>query len=108
DHIFLPVFTKQDLKLLSYAQKWIRNSEAQITVLDATGQLESYPEFKEQVRLIEQFKPNHIRIVSAKEVDKEFIEEFDLMLISLDSWKNLVEERTSWLNNAPSMLLMQL
>lgn len=108
EHIFLPVFTKQDLKLLSYAQKWIRNSEAQITVLDATGQLESYPEFKEQVRLIEQFKPNHIRIVSAKEVDKEFIEEFDLMLISLDSWKNLVEERTPWLNNAPSMLLMQL
>lgn len=102
------MFSKQDLKLLSYAQKWIRNSEAQITVLDATGQLESYPEFKEQIRLIEQFKPNHIRIVNAKEVNNEFVKDFNLMLISLESWKTLVEERKTWLNSAPSMLLIQL
>ncbi|MDM1038083.1 cation:proton antiporter [Myroides odoratimimus] len=108
EQIFLPVFSKQDLKLLSYAQKWIRNSEAQITVLDATGQLESYPEFKEQIRLIEQFKPNHIRIVNAKEVNNEFVKDFNLMLISLESWKTLVEERKTWLNSAPSMLLIQL
>ena len=107
EHVFLPIFSKGDLKLLSYAQKMIRNNDVQVSILDATGELENHTEFKENIRLIEQYKPNHIRIVSNKVVSKEFIEEFDLMLITLDSWKKLIETRSIWLNHAPSMLLMQ-
>ena len=107
EHVFLPVFSKMDLKLLPYVQKWIRNSDVQVSILDATGELENHTEFKEQIRLIEQYKPNHIRIISNKTISKEFIEEYDIMLISLESWRKLVETRSIWLNHAPSMLLMQ-
>ncbi|WP_010250083.1 cation:proton antiporter [Myroides injenensis] len=107
DHIFLPIFSKSDLKLLNYAQKWIRNSGSQVSILDATGELEHHTEFKEQLRLIEQYRPNHIRIISNKTITKEFIEEFDFMLVGLDSWDKLIETRSTWLNNSPSMLIIK-
>lgn len=107
DQILIPVFSKADIKLLNYAQKWIRNVGAQVTIFDITGQLEGYIEFKEQIRLIEQFKPNHIRIVNNKQFTKELLNEFDLMLISLEGWSELVDDRKQWLSNLPSILILR-
>lgn len=107
DQILIPIFSKGDIKLLNYAQKWIRNVEAQITIFDTTGKLEEYIEFKQQIRLIEQFRPNHIRIINNKHFSKELLDEFDLMLISLEGWSDLVEDRNLWLNNLPSILVLR-
>ncbi|MTG99172.1 cation:proton antiporter [Myroides albus] len=107
DQVILPVFTKADLSLLKFAQKWIANSNAQVTVLDAMGELDQYVDFKEQIRLIEQYKPNHIRVIKKRTIRKDFIEEYDIMLIGLDSWKKLIGTRSRWLNYAPSMLIVK-
>lgn len=107
EQVILPIFSKSDLSLLKFAQKWITNADAQITVLDATGEIELNMDFKEQVRMIEQFKPNHIRIIKKQTMRKEFIEEYDIMLMGFDSWKKLIETRSSWLNYAPSMLIIK-
>ncbi|MDR0227550.1 MAG: cation:proton antiporter [Flavobacteriaceae bacterium] len=106
-HVILPIFSKADLNLLKFAQKWITNADAQVTVLDAMGEIEQNIDFKEQLRMIEQFKPNHIRVVKNRTIHKEFIEEYDIMLIGLESWKKLVETRSRWLNFAPSMLIVK-
>lgn len=107
EQVILPIFSKSDLSLLKFAQKWITNADAQITVLDATGEIELNMDFKEQVRMIEQFKPNHIRIIKKQTMRKEFIEEYDIMLMGFDSWKKLIKTRSSWLNYAPSMLIIK-
>lgn len=106
EQVFIPVFTKQDVKLLKYAQKWIVNSDAQITVLDVTGEIEKNPEFKELIRMIEQVKSNHIRVSREKMLKKEYLEGYDLMLIGLESWKKLIQTRSLWLNHSPSILVV--
>lgn len=106
-HVILPIFSKADLNLMKFAQKWITNADAQVTILDAMGEIEQNIDFKEQLRMIEQFKPNHIRVIKNRTIRKEFIEEYDVMLIGLESWKKLVESRSRWLNFAPSMLIVK-
>ncbi|MHC5202600.1 cation:proton antiporter [Myroides sp. LJL119] len=107
DKVFFPVFKKGDLELLKFAQKWILNAGSQVTVLDALEQISSNIDFKEQVRLIEHYKPNHIRMIKKRTIRKEFIEQFDIMIISLDSWKQLVATRSRWLHFAPSILIIK-
>ncbi len=107
ERIFVPIFDKSDLFLLQYGQKWIANVDAQITILDASGEIERSSDFKESIRSIEQVTPNHIMITKDKTIHKEFLEQYDLMLISLSSWKKLVETRSEWLNYSPSILIIK-
>ena len=107
DIIFVPIFDKSDAFLITYAQKLIRNNEAQVTVLDSTGLIKNNSEIKEMIRAIEQQAPNHISIMNEQKIEKEFLLQQDLMLVSLNSWKKLVETRSLWLSNTPSTLIIK-
>jgi len=107
DVVFVPVFDKNDAYLISYAQKLIHNNEAQVTILDSTGFIKNNSEIKEMIRSIEQKAPNHITVMNEQKIEKEFLLKQDLMLISLNSWKKLVETRGIWLSNTPSTLIIQ-
>ncbi|NUY80575.1 cation:proton antiporter [Flavobacterium sp. MAH-1] len=107
NRIFLPVFSPEDAFLVEYAQKFIHNNGAQVTVLDATGDSKNTTEMRETVRHIEQIAPNHIAMRSDKIINKEFLGEQDLMLISLESWKKLVDSHSVWLTDTPSVLIIK-
>ncbi|UPQ80281.1 cation:proton antiporter [Flavobacterium azooxidireducens] len=107
DIIFVPIFDKSDAYLINYAQKLIHNNESQITILDSKGLIKNNPEIKEMIRSIEQKAPNHITLLNEQKIEKEFLLKQDLMLISLNSWKKLVETRGIWLSNTPSTLIIQ-
>jgi Kef-type K+ transport system membrane component KefB len=107
DIVFVPIFDKSDAFLITYAQKLIRNNEAQITVLDSTGLIKNNSDIKEMIRAIEQQAPNHISIMNKQKIEKEFLLQQDLMLVSLNSWKRLVETRSLWLSNTPSTLIIK-
>jgi Kef-type K+ transport system membrane component KefB len=107
DKIFVTIFDEQDAFLIEFAQKLISNAGAQVTVLDADGSVKNNPQIKENIRNIEHSVPNHIQLLSQKKLEKEFLQSQDLMIISVDSWKKLVESRSPWLNNTPSLLIMK-
>ncbi len=107
DKVFLPVFDKKDAFLIQYAQKLINNSGAQITVLDTTGFIKNNIEIKETIAAIERLAPNHIRVIREQKIEKEFLQSQDLMIVSLNSWKKLLESRGVWLSNTPSTLIIQ-
>jgi Kef-type K+ transport system membrane component KefB len=107
ERVFLPVFSKQDAELITFAQKLINNNNSQVTVLDAVSIVKNDPEVKENLRRIEQLAPNHISLLSERKIEREFIGQQDLMLISADSWKQLVDSQSVWLNNAPSVLIIK-
>ncbi len=107
NRVFMPVFGAEDMFLMEYAQKMIHNNGAQVTVLDALGNINNNAAGKEQIRAIEQKAPNHIMVMTEKTVKKEFLGEQDLMVISLESWKKLVDSHSIWLNNTPSVLLIK-
>lgn len=107
NQVFIPVFTKEDAFLIDYAKKLINNNGSQITVLDAGGEVKNTREIQETIRSIEQIAPNHIMIMNDRTLKKEFLESQDLMIISLDSWKKLIESQSIWLNNSPSVLILK-
>ncbi|MDX2245821.1 MAG: cation:proton antiporter [Bacteroidia bacterium] len=106
ENVFVPIFTEKDAFLVKYAQKLIHNSGSQITILDASGQIKRHPEIKESIRAIEQTAPNHISLLNEKVLDKSFLKQLNLMLISIDSWKKLVETKSLWLSEIPSTLII--
>lgn len=107
NRVFMPIFSNEDAFLIEYAQKLIHNNGSQITVLDASGDIKNNPEIRETIRSIEQTAPNHIMSMTDKTVKKEFLEDQDLMIISLESWKKLVDSHSIWLNNTPSVLIIK-
>jgi Kef-type K+ transport system membrane component KefB len=104
NQIFMPIFSKEDSFLIDYAKKLINNNGSQITVLDASGEVKN---IQESIRSIEQIAPNHIMIMHDRTIKKDFLESQNLMIISLDSWKKLIESQSTWLNNTPSVLILR-
>jgi Kef-type K+ transport system membrane component KefB len=107
NQIFVPVFEKNDTFLISYIQKLINNLGVQVIILDAAGLIKDNAELKESIRAIEQIAPNHIHLTDIKIVGKELMDNTDLMLISLESWKKLVDSQSIWLNFTPSTLIIK-
>ena len=92
--------------LIKYGQKLIHNNDSQVTMLDTTGTTKRFPDLKERIRTIEQIAPNHIRLQSSKDITPEVLSEYDLMIISLDSWKKSVDNDFGWLKNICSTLVI--
>lgn len=107
DKVLIPVFSQQDAFLIQYAQKFIHNAEAQVIVLDAAGEIKKHTGMKEHIRSIEQQAPNHIALVQEKVIDKTLLAESNLMVVSLDSWKKLVDTKSLWLSDIPSTLIIR-
>jgi hypothetical protein len=107
NQVFMPVFSDEDAFLIQFAQKLIHNNGSQITVLDAAGQIKNNSAIQEGIRSIEQIAPNHIMMMSERTIKKEFLEQQDLMIVSLDSWKKLIDTQSTWLNNTPSVLIIK-
>lgn len=107
DRVFIPVFGAEDAFLIQYAQRLIHNAAAQVTILDAASHIKIDTDIKESIRAIEQKAPNHIALLTEKKLEREFLQQQDIMLISLDSWKKLVESQSVWLNHTPSILIIR-
>lgn len=105
-NIFIPVFSSEDAYLIEYAQKFINNSGAQVTVFDVEQFVKNTPEMREIIRLIEQNAPNHIHLLGDKSFEKGFLDTQHLMLISVDSWKKVIATKSVWLSNIPSTLVL--
>jgi len=106
EKVLIPVFNSGDSFLITYAQKFIHNVEAQVVIADPTGLVKSNAEMKEHIRSIEQTAPNHIALIHEKMLDRSFLTGYDLMLVSLASWKALVNTKSLWLPDIPSALII--
>lgn len=106
DKVFLPIFTESDNFLITYAQKLIHNSGSQITMLDVSGQIKNKPQIKEALLSIEQSTPGQLTFLNDMVIDSSFLKQQDLMLISIESWKELVETKSQWLSDIPSTLIL--
>jgi Kef-type K+ transport system membrane component KefB len=105
--LLLPIFKNDDAFLVEYVRKFISNSEVQITIFDSVDKIKSDSKIKESIRAFEQQAPNYIAVLDNETFDPDFINQFDLMLISLESWVELVESKSIWLKNLPSVLILR-
>lgn len=107
DTVFIPILSNNDTFLVEFAQRLIHNNDSQVVIYDVADFVKKSFTIKELVRSIEQVKPNHIIIKSDKTMKKEFLDSQDMMLISVESWKKLIESRSPWVDNIPSTLIIK-
>lgn len=104
NHIFLPIFAEEDLFLLKFAQKLIENTGAKVSVF-------LYSNFKFEPNFIDNLKKSmevseKFSMVEAAQAQK-LIAHQDLILISIDGWRELVDSKSPWLAQMPSILIMK-
>src|SRR3970282_1506377 len=107
NQVFIPIFSAEDSFLIDYVQKLIYNNNSKVIILDVNGYVESNFVLKSAIDSLEQKYPNNIGLVTDKTIKKEFLAQQDLMLISLESWKALVDSRSDWLSGVPSVLILK-
>ena len=106
NQVFIPINSHDDGAMIQFARKLLKNSESQITLMDMAGIVRANSQMKEQIRALEQFAPNHISLMNAKEIDADFLKNFDLMLVGIESWKKIIESKSNWLSDLPSTLVL--
>jgi len=103
DAIFVPLLRPEDLELLNYAQKFALNAQSEITVSAGIDE-EAFGAYTST--LSENLKPKFKRL-KEKVIQREFLDQQDLMLISYESWKSLLETKSLWIDHVPSVLIFR-
>jgi Kef-type K+ transport system membrane component KefB len=107
NQVFLPIFSPEDSFLLDYIQKLIYNNNSKITILDVNNLITTDFVMQSAINSLEQKYPDNISFIQDKIVTEEFLSNEDLMVISLESWKAIVDSRTVWLRGVPSVLIIK-
>jgi Kef-type K+ transport system membrane component KefB len=107
NQVFIPIFSPEDSFLIDYAQKLIYNNNSKIMILDVNGHIDTNFVLKSAINSLEQKYPKNITLMRDRIVKEEFLSNEDLMVISLESWKTLVDSRSVWLRGVPSALILK-
>lgn len=104
---FMPIFSTDDAFLFEYAQRLIENNDSRITLIDPNHAVRDNKALYGKIDEIEKGKPNYISMQEDRVMKKDFLEKMDIMIISLESWKKLVNSQSTWLSNIPSVLIIK-
>jgi len=107
NQVFIPIFTTEDAFLMDIAQKLVYNNNSNIVILDVNGHVDSNFILQSAVKSLIEKYTNNITLMNEKIIKKEFLSTQDLMIISIESWKSLVDSRSIWLSKVPSVLIMK-
>lgn len=107
NEVFLPLVVAEDVFLLEYAQKLIFNSQSKITLLDTNNHINTNFVVEKAVVGLQQAFPDKVSIITETGMRAGFMAQQDLMIISLESWKQVVDSQTLWLSTVPSTLIIK-
>jgi Kef-type K+ transport system membrane component KefB len=104
--ILIPIFDTKDWeRIVIYIQKFIYNSNAKIVVLDVQGQIMADSPTMEKIHAIQQSTSN-LTFNKKQTVERDFLLQHSLMLISVEGWRYLINNKFSWLSHIPSTLIV--
>jgi Kef-type K+ transport system membrane component KefB len=107
NQVFVPIYSSEDSFLIDYAQKIIFNNNATVAFLDINGNMESNFVIASAIDSLKQKFPTNVVLDNESILKTEFLVKQDLMMVSLDSWKDLLDSRSSWLSGVPSVLIIK-
>lgn len=106
-NVFVPFFSSEDTFLIDYFQKLIFNSNSNISLLDSSNLVKNNFVMSSAINSLEDKYPENITVLQERTMKKEFLSKQDLMIISLESWKKLVDSQSLWLSHVPSVLILK-
>lgn len=105
--VFVLLLEESDLFVMDYAKQLIHNVNSNVTVLDKAGNFKNNTALADCILKIEHKHPNHIKLATERKIEKALLDEQDLMIISVESWRKLLDSQSSWLNKTPSLLIIK-
>ncbi len=105
--VIIPIFKPEDTFILDYAQKLISNNNSQIMILDVNGSINTNFVLKSAINSLEQKYSKNFSLIDDKIIKNDFLVNIDLMIISVESWKLLLDKYSIWLNKVPSVLILK-
>lgn len=97
DNISVILFNEADQFLLDYVELLKQHSKAKISIFD------TYNIVNEENKIDHE----NVKLIHTSKLEKDFLKEQDLLIMSIDSWKKLIDTRSVWLNNTPSLLIIK-
>ncbi|PKB16361.1 cation:proton antiporter [Flavobacterium sp. 5] len=107
NQVFVPVYCPEDSFLIDYAQKLIYNNNTSVTFLDMNGHMESNFVIASAIGSLKQKFPKNVILNNESILYNEFLSNQDLMIVSLESWKDLLDNSSEWLSAVPSVLIIK-
>ncbi len=104
--VFLPLLDEGDTFLINFAQKLVDNVGAQILVLDEQVGTDGSAERMELLAETMAKNPRKFDLLTDKNIDRELLQQTDLMILSAEHWKVLVETKSDWLTDIPNTLIL--
>jgi Kef-type K+ transport system membrane component KefB len=105
--VFLPLFGAGDSFLLDYAGMMISTNGSSVSIVDPYHMIDNDRGIAKTLDNMHSQVPDKIKVVTEMSINKEFLKGQDIMLISLESWKKLVNSQSTWLSNTPSVLIIK-
>ena len=75
--------------------------------MDPSGLMDQDSDLRDNIKSVELLAPERVTLHSRNALEKDFLQFQDLILISLESWKQAVESHSIWLSNSPSVLIIR-
>lgn len=107
DEVFVPILTSDDIFLIDYAQKLMNNNDSKVTIIDINNIIINNFVMENSIYALLKKYPNNFSVLEEKAMNSSFFTKQDLMMVGLESWKNLVDSQHSWLSKVPSTLIIK-
>lgn len=107
ENVTIPIMSIGDAFLFDYAERLIFNNNTKVTIVENSSQRKNNFIIENAVAGLKLKYANNLQLVDYEKLNKPFLEKQDLVLVSLESWKNLVNEEETWLSDIPSALIVK-
>lgn len=107
DRILVHLQDIHDLFLISFAERFIANNSAKVTLSDPNRLIKSNTIFSMAVEKIRNENKDSITIHETHTLSQEFLNEFNLVVVSYSDWRDLTKSRQNWLPYTPSVLILK-
>ncbi|MDU1890873.1 MAG: cation:proton antiporter [Dysgonomonas sp.] len=106
-NIFVPILDEDDIFVGEFMERLAENSYVRITLWDPIGLMDRSIEFTKSIRTIKSINPYLFQLWNKNiPVDSDILRKQDLVLISLNSWKELEDRNPKLMKDAPSTLVL--
>jgi Kef-type K+ transport system membrane component KefB len=107
DKVFVGLFSAGDVFLIDYAQKMIYNNDSHVTILDNNEHSKNNFIVENALLALQQNYQDNIEVVHPGQINRPFLQNQDLVIFSLETWKKLVDDEVSWLKDIASVLIIK-
>ncbi len=107
--IFVPILSAADVQMLPYVHfRFAQKEGMELMIWDAIGAIKADARIQKLYQMIVKKTDGKVMLWdNNRKIEKEFIEEQDLVIMGIDGWGKLLATPLSWTNSLPSTLIIK-